>query len=106
MTTTQAHGTHGLLWMFGVLIVSACASSPPAPPAQHPLALRAPFDLDCPKRRIRYRKLGPDTIGARGCGRRATYVKVCREILNKPTTFMTGIVMTETKCQWIMNTAR
>jgi hypothetical protein len=98
-------GAKWLLSAFGFSVFGACASTPP-PRAEHPLALRAPFDLDCPKKKIRYRALGPDTIGATGCGQRVTYVRVCRDAVDNGASFMLGTTITETKCQWIMNTAR
>lgn len=36
---------------------------------------RAKFDLDCEQ--IDVAELGNDTFGARGCGRRSTYIVIC-----------------------------
>jgi hypothetical protein len=35
---------------------------------------RAPFDLDCPRDQINVDELGDRTFGARGCGKKATYL--------------------------------
>lgn len=39
------------------------------------VSARAKFDLECP--RVAVVHLGNDTFGARGCGKRATYVVQC-----------------------------
>ena len=39
---------------------------------------RAPFDLDCKREEISITKLGGNTYGATGCGKKASYVVICR----------------------------
>lgn len=93
--------------VLGLLLLglgSACSSSGSG--AKHPVRLRAPFDLDCPAEQIEYQRLDSSTIGVSGCGQRATYVKVCRDSLDSTSSLMLDMPVTETKCQWVMNTAR
>lgn len=66
---------------------------------------RAPFDLECPKGKLSYHRLGSDAMGVKGCGRRATYVKVCRETVDEASSFVAGVTVTDERCQWMMNTA-
>ena len=42
---------------------------------------RAAFDLACPTEQVVVQEIGPETYGARGCGKRATYLTTgdCRE---------------------------
>lgn len=53
---------------------------------------RASFDLNCPEQEVRGRWLDDKTVGVTACGRRATYVKVCR-----------GGPTWVDDCQWISN---
>lgn len=38
------------------------------------LKTRAAFDMQCPKKELRFHELGTATYGVRGCGQRSTYV--------------------------------
>ena len=74
----------GMLWVGALL--AACSSQSgrnraawhdPTPDEEHldQLVERASFDLDCPADQLETSALGDaDTQGAKGCGRRATYV--------------------------------
>jgi hypothetical protein len=70
------------MWWGGALL-AACAGQSraawhdPSPSEERvdELVERASFDLDCPADQLETRQLGnEDTLGAKGCGRRATYV--------------------------------
>ncbi len=39
---------------------------------------RAPFDLECARENIQITKLGANTFGAVGCGKKASYVVICK----------------------------
>jgi hypothetical protein len=52
----------------------ACAA---APDPLHKLRTRASFDLGCPEEQLHRTHLDERTEGVSGCGKRATYVKVC-----------------------------
>jgi hypothetical protein len=39
---------------------------------------RAPFDLECKREEITVTKLGANTFGATGCGKKASYVVICK----------------------------
>ncbi len=92
--------------MAAFLCVGAGCGSSDKPKAEHPVKKRAPFDLDCPHAQIRYHRLDRATVGVEGCGQRATYVKVCRETVDEAGSFFLGSPVTDTRCQWIMNTTR
>lgn len=43
------------------------------------LRRRAAFDLQCPEAQLSHVALGGEIHGVSGCGRRATYIRFCRE---------------------------
>lgn len=86
------------LGLVALALAVSCARAP-EPTAQHPVPARAPFDLNCPDDQTRYRRLDPNTWGAVGCGRQATYIKVCKQ---KATAIEWHF---ETECQWVLNAA-
>ncbi|HVY31637.1 MAG TPA: hypothetical protein VHB79_34115 [Polyangiaceae bacterium] len=55
-----------------LVVLSACGSA--TTNGRDAVLSRAPFDLDCPKDQINVQELGERMFGARGCGRKATYV--------------------------------
>ncbi len=75
------------------LLLTTMAACEVDKPAEHPVVLAAPFDLDCPKEKVRYKKIDEATWGAMGCGRRAKYVEICREV--GPGAFKTD------ECHWL-----
>jgi hypothetical protein len=70
----------------GLVLVAPLAAwigcSPPAltraPLSQ--LAARATFDLECPTEWLRLTNIDDGVKGVDGCGRRATYVEICRDV--------------------------
>lgn len=83
----------------------ACSPEPETPraPKRHPVAVRAPFDLNCPREQLRYDRLDKNTMGVSGCGRRATYVRVCHDRIEKT---WGAHVDTYVECRWILNAAQ
>jgi hypothetical protein len=81
----------------------ACRPEPetPAAPKRHPVAVRAPFDLNCPREQVRYERLDKNTMGVSGCSRRATYVRVCHDRVNSAEAFSTYA-----ECRWLLNAAQ
>ena len=70
----------GMRWrtsvgLVGTLALSSvdCDLSEP----RHPVREMAPFDLDCPREKLRYVKLGEKAWGVRGCGRKTKYIEIC-----------------------------
>lgn len=76
----------------GLLLFAACGGSSQQ---MHPVQARAPFDLGCTAADMRYLQIDSKTVGAQGCGKRATYVKVCRRINS----------WGQDECQWVMDSA-
>ncbi len=70
----------------------ACANRPKA---DHPIVRMAEFDLSCPKKQLLYSHIDDNTWGVVGCGRRAKYVRVCRQVWH-------GLLL-EDECRWIQN---
>jgi hypothetical protein len=71
-TTTKR--TTRFFQMLIATLMSACATTN----GQAELVVqRAPFDLQCSEDRIQVYDLGNNAFGAKGCGRRATYVVNC-----------------------------
>jgi hypothetical protein len=66
------------------LLATGCASW------QERLVPQAAFDLNCPESQLNLILLGPHTAGVNGCGKRATYIDLCRGPYGA-------------NCQWIMN---
>ena len=93
-----------LLGLGCALPVSACGTPEPQTPKRHPVAVRAPFDLNCPREQLVYQRLDSATMGVSGCGRRATYIRVCRDrirnhsggLFEKPT---------YVECSWLLDGA-
>jgi hypothetical protein len=85
-----------------VLGVMACDESAQAP-AKHPVKARAVFDMNCPAKELSFDKLDDDTLGVTGCGRRATYVRLCRDKVDQGASFMVGKQVTEEECKWVLN---
>ena len=56
---------------------------------------RAAFDFDCSQQHLTLHEIDDQTIGVDGCGKRATYVEVCRACHN-------GYQGCD--CSWILNT--
>ena len=79
----------------GVLLVVACSSEQPP---KHPVTARAPFDLNC-ENQLKYYRLSSETWGVAGCGRQATYIRVCRQKV-EPLTYLI-----HDECTWQMNSA-
>lgn len=71
---------------------AGCAGADGVDPEVATIKTRASFDLDCPEAEVRGRWLDDKTVGVTACGRRATYVKVCR-----------GGPTWVDDCQWILN---
>ncbi len=96
-----------LLFFLVVLSVLGCAGgqngSKVADPNDHPVERRAPFEMDCPREALRFHKLDPKTIGVSGCGRRLTYVKVCRQKAKR--ILLSDYYDLKEECQWVANTA-
>ena len=91
------------LGLGAALLASGCGGEPvPQAPKRHPVAVRAPFDLNCPREQLVYQRLDPRTMGVSGCGRRATYIRVCRDrIGNQVGTY----VDTYVECSWLLDGA-
>jgi hypothetical protein len=56
------------------------------------LPRKASFSLNCPRKSLSYVKLGRNQYGVSGCGRRATFIYLCR-----------GRTMWDKSCNWIKN---
>jgi len=69
--------------------VDGVAPDEPKGPGEQ-LRSRAAFDLNCPEASLRAVDLGNNTRGVSGCGRRATYLYVCRGTY-------------QSDCTWVMN---
>jgi hypothetical protein len=76
------------------LLLAACAG-----PGQ--FLDRAAFDLDCPEEKLQVIDLGRNTYGVRGCGRSATYTRICGVSGMVSNGF--GGQTAVTKCQWVRN---
>ncbi len=88
----------------GILLVAMCvACGGSTQGAKHPVKKRAPFDLHCSASELEFERLDDKTIGVSGCGKRATYVEVCRQTLDGAGTFFTGVAITDEECQWHMD---
>ena len=85
----------------------ACGGPPeseaPKGPKRHPVAVRAPFDLNCPREQLSYNRLDKKTMGVAGCGRRATYVRVCHDRIGDS---WGNHVSTYVECSWMLNAAQ
>lgn len=75
----------------------------PQAPKRHPVAVRAPFDLACPREQLRYARLDKNTMGVSGCGRRATYVRVCHDRIASTGPYG---VDTYAECRWLLNASQ
>jgi hypothetical protein len=87
-----------LLWLAaGALVAGAgCATTGPSAVERledRRLMKRAAFDLDCPTEPMSIVRIDEKTRGVRGCGRQATYVKLCDAPVDN--------VMRS--CVWVMN---
>jgi hypothetical protein len=58
------------------LALAACGAYKPRPKA-HPLTMRASFDFNCAKKKLRYVKIDDRSYGVVGCNRQATYIEAC-----------------------------
>src|SRR5262245_48288002 len=83
------------------LLASGCGAPEPQAPKRHPVAVRAPFDLDCPREQLAYQRLDPKTMGVSGCGRRATYILICRDRIDKESLRIDTYV----ECTWTLDVA-
>lgn len=83
----------------------ACTPEPEAParPRRHPVAVRAPYDLNCPRNQLVYDQLDNSTMGVSGCGRRATYVRLCQDRVTK--TWGNNIDI-DVECRWLLNASQ
>jgi hypothetical protein len=52
---------------------------------------------------VRYFPLNDETIGARGCGNQATYLKICRQVVQEDG--IPGQRAIHTECKWAMDAA-
>ena len=59
---------------------------------------RASFDFNCQENKIRLRWFDERTAGVRGCGKRATYTKMCNYSGQ-------GLFRHETDCTWVLNSS-
>jgi hypothetical protein len=91
----------GAIALVLVLVVTACDEAAQAPP-KHPVKARAPFDMNCPAKELNFDKLDDSTLGVTGCGRRATYVRLCRDKVDESASAV-GRLVTEEECKWILN---
>jgi hypothetical protein len=97
-----------LVLAFGLgcaLLVLGCRepeAQAPQTPKRHPVAVRAPFDLDCPREQIVYQRLDARTMGVSGCGRRATYIRACRD---RVASTSGNHVNTYVECSWLLDGA-
>jgi len=80
-------------------LCTACAEEP-ATPVLHPVVKLAVFDLDCSRERIRYTEIDDSTWGVEGCGKRAKYVKDCRQVIDMWMGRPTGV---HDDCHWVKN---
>jgi hypothetical protein len=78
-----------------VFLFESCATSRPRKQQEDPLIRMAAFDLDCPKEQLTFQRLGRGVFGVSGCGQRAKYVLVCREVRSG--------VFEDSECQWVQN---
>jgi hypothetical protein len=86
-----------------VLACEAPEAQTPRAPKRHPVAVRAPFDLNCAREQLRYDRLDKNTMGVSGCGRRATYVRVCNDRIQKG---WGARIDTYVECRWLLNAAQ
>ncbi len=77
------------------LFTAACATSRPRKQREDPLVRMASFDLDCPKEQLVFQRLGRGAFGVSGCGQRAKYVLLCRQVGSG--------IFEESDCQWVQN---
>jgi hypothetical protein len=66
----------GLL-LLAMASVGCAAPQPKAKKGPGALSKRATFDLNCPGKQLVPVDIDENTVGVRGCGRRAVYVYVC-----------------------------
>ena len=79
--------------------LGACfLNKPKEPSLGELLQKRAAYDMRCPASRLRYHELSKKTYGVSGCGRRATYMLICRYIQHHA-------YSSERECRWVMNNA-
>lgn len=83
---------NGRLASFLVFALAGCGSGQPA---DHPVVGMAEFDLECPRENLLYTSIDTHTLGVQGCGRRARYIMICREV--------SGVFGPEDECRWVMN---
>jgi hypothetical protein len=92
-----------LLGLGSAFLASGCGAPPePENPNRHPVAVRAPFDLNCPREQVVYQRLDARTMGVSGCGRRATYIRVCRDRIRNS---LGNSVDTYVECSWLLDGA-
>lgn len=87
-------------WVAIALCALGCEETTEAP-AKHPVKARAPFDLHCPERELNFDKLDENTLGVSGCGRHATYVRICRDRIEANPVYIDS----EEECRWLMDSA-
>ncbi len=87
---------------FAVLVFAACAA---ASTEMTPLGPRASFDLECPLEKMKSTRLGDNTWGASGCGRRAVYQWVCtsEDKALVPNGGGGYVVVDGKSCMWVRN---
>ncbi|HSY24580.1 MAG TPA: hypothetical protein VK841_20785 [Polyangiaceae bacterium] len=66
-----------------------------AKPTVHPVVQMAMFDLNCPREQLLYTRIDDATWGVEGCGQRAKYVKICRQVGY-------GMAISD-DCRWVRN---
>jgi hypothetical protein len=90
-----------LLGVGSVFLAFGCGGAPESQtPKRHPVAVRAPFDLNCPREQLVYQRLDTRTMGVSGCGRRATYIRVCRDRIGSQ---VGSYVSTYVDCSWLLD---
>lgn len=75
--------------MFALLLAAGCGSSLEA------LRPRAAFDMNCPEAQLEIVPFPGDSAGVRGCGRRASFRRVCA----------VGAFGAPTNCAWLLQSA-
>ncbi|HEY5960218.1 MAG TPA: hypothetical protein VIV60_26880 [Polyangiaceae bacterium] len=86
-----------------MVLTGACAETTSG--AKHPVRARAPFDLHCDAQELSFDRLDEKTIGVSGCGKRATYIETCRDTIDSGASFIVKAPVTDTECQWVMNSS-
>lgn len=75
------------------------AALPACSSIQDEIGNRAAFEMQCQADRLSYAELADNVWGVSGCGKRATYQRICGQIGYSPNGYGGGTPIL--KCQWV-----